>query len=1257
MNNIVILTDNGDLSNNDLSTKIQELTGLKFDSSSLFGTIKPRVEKPSGKKTESTDNGFVAPEESGICLKIGGSDGWKINNGSITLRAVSASYEKRVYQPGEFCVVFSVTTDANRGEIISSLKTELTDTDGNNKVLKTIIHLLGLYEVDKNTKDVFSICKHYYVHDFEVFSDVKVEWDNGVKVEKKATYVRMHCFSPDKLLTLDKYSKAYSGVTFDKELFKKMAVKPELRDDKEKLCELDYKTSYMVNTYYEEGGSSKDISFPYLVQYNESYYDFLKRIAARCGEFLYHEDGKLTLGLSDKKKPGSTTNLDNVDVIYPKVSIVESNVEVTPYSGTCLGAEDTESTDYPYNAEYSVDDNQRIMSKGYNESLYKKLLAWEKFAYASASSMFTKGESIEAALTSSLATLFAAAADAGVNKAMFEDDFEDEIEKYCENVGINKLQDTTDIIFANNLLNTNFYNYEQNAKWAESNTVVLDYQDKTPTLKLGTPVNLNDGMADFYIVTRVSGTFKPNDENKLIISNNAEIVPVRTISTSDGNSKTIIAPPHYNIPRIRNAETQEAVVMDTKDILLLGRVRVKFLWQNDKVLSPWIRVASPYSGGKSGGMIMTPEIGDHLMVNFIDGNVECPYVGGYVPTQSTMPAFGGGLLKDKFSPKYNRKVISSAKGHAITFIDKTDRSSVLNMVCPPVSMFINMYQGIAKQCHGKTDDLGIDETIAPFTGGINLRDPNGVYELDLSAKNRAISINSPFGTVSISAFTGITIDAPNGDVKIRGKNVSIEAGNNVSIVSGQNIRDKKFGFGTGVVTGSLSFVNVLTTIAGKSITAAAPWMGELTKIADVSFLRSSWEIFIRPVEGTLRLKSKRNTLITAGKGNAVIPKDCMSKAKAITKEGIIKFGFKSTQDLNCTKNLKMPSLIEDFCEVIGKSVVSTIAAMTGVNNNIGTLAESLNTTINGYLNNNGKNAFHINNVNAIDKSHVKTILNGDIPKFNEEHTDDRTHDAEIKQFINDLKDVKGQINNINAFMDNALEKLKKTAKNSIYKPLNLNFVVNDYKTIFQNGIDDSIFGATKQINGDNDYYTNLPDDNRKMVFYRKVAYKIITDLGLYNPPANVVRVNNNDDLSGNQTWVNFVNGIRVGDAEPDEDKLLPIKKMLDKLSQGFFNFSTYGFSLNGFTCGAIGRLLNLDGVSGPTAPWDVTSKGKVLISNSAGTTMNLKDDSSGWESLDNANIDNIQTTLKSNKFISQAALNAVLIAMQNAQVVNNNAVN
>ncbi|MCI6119002.1 MAG: hypothetical protein MR717_06900 [Prevotella sp.] len=350
----------------------------------------------------------------------------------------------------------------------------------------------------------------------------------------------------------------------------------------------------------------------------------------------------------------------------------------------------------------------------------------------------------------------------------------------------------------------------------------------------------------------------------------------------------------------------------------------------------------------------------------------------------------------------------------------------------------------------------------------------------------------------------------------------------------------------------------------------------------------------------------------------------------------------------------MLSLIEDFCGTIGTSVDSTIAAMnglTGVNSEIDNLTITLQ-TINGYLNENGKAAFHINNVNEINKSHVKTILNGNIPEFNEEHINGHTHDAEIKQFINDLKDVKDQINKINEFPDNPIESLKKIAKNFIYKPLNLNVAnIDNYSTIFQNGNANSIFGATKNPQGNDDYYIGLPDDNTKKVFYRKVAYKIINELGLYNPPAGDNPVNNIDELSNNQTWVNFVNGIRVGDGEAGEDKFLPIKKTIDKLSQGFFNFSTYGLSLNGFTCGAIGRLLNLDGVSGPTAPWNVASKGKVLISNSADTTMNLKDDSSGWESLDNANIDNIQTTLKSDKFISQAALNN----LQNPQVVINNA--
>ena len=41
-----------------------------------------------------------------------------------------------------------------------------------------------------------------------------------------------------------------------------------------------------------------------------------------------------------------------------------------------------------------------------------------------------------------------------------------------------------------------------------------------------------------------------------------------------------------------------------------------------------------------------------------------------------------------------------------------------------------------------------------------------------------------------NAFTGITISAPNGDVSITGKNVSIRAGNNLTLESGTNVNYK-----------------------------------------------------------------------------------------------------------------------------------------------------------------------------------------------------------------------------------------------------------------------------------------------------------------------------------------------------------------------------------------------------------------------------------------------------------------------------------
>ena len=117
----------------------------------------------------------------------------------------------------------------------------------------------------------------------------------------------------------------------------------------------------------------------------------------------------------------------------------------------------------------------------------------------------------------------------------------------------------------------------------------------------------------------------------------------------------------------------------------------------------------------------------------------------------------------------------------------------------------------------------------------------------MSSEKRTISINSPLGKVNINAFTGITISAPNGNVKIVGKNVDIVAGNNLTLTSGKN-RD---------------FLPKSPGDLGMKVVENV--IGKFTLI-DFATVRTVMETFLRPIAGTLRLSSKRYLCIEAGKG-------------------------------------------------------------------------------------------------------------------------------------------------------------------------------------------------------------------------------------------------------------------------------------------------------------------------------------------------------------------------------------------------------
>lgn len=276
-----------------------------------------------------------------------------------------------------------------------------------------------------------------------------------------------------------------------------------------------------------------------------------------------------------------------------------------------------------------------------------------------------------------------------------------------------------------------------------------------------------------------------------------------------------------------------------------------------KSATPFIRVAMPMAT-TGGGAYFMPCKGDEVLVNFDDNNVERPYVVGSVYSKNTL-APGEGL--DKYIKDYLQKkspmTLMSPNGQHISFVAPSDGWKFWQAFSPAMKT-LQLYNPSLKGKDLKWDGL------KDLNGGIYMGDRYGMYELSLSSHDRKVKIKSPYGNVEIGAFTGITINAPNGDIKIKGKNVSIEAGNKLTLHSGTNIKDSR------------SFkeaAKALLTTAAK--TALDNTVGNVLsgKIVDMTLVRNIYEVFLRPIDGTLNLKSNNFVMLEAGKGKAQVPLD------------------------------------------------------------------------------------------------------------------------------------------------------------------------------------------------------------------------------------------------------------------------------------------------------------------------------------------------------------------------------------------------
>lgn len=766
---------------------------------------------------------------------------------------LDVSFHKKMYQPTKVVASIKIVATGSTWSPIS--KTEVDAIFKNREVY--------LYDdtdvTQEGGKDVIpdanKVGLDYYVQEVQTC------------YMKDSMVVTLKIYSPDKKLTLEKNSRTFVSKQMSEVLSSVMTTeKITCSSDKMKVLSYMGKDSSSNNVIREH-------IFPYLVQYNESLYDMLARTCNRWGEFLFYENEQLNVGYSFNDTSNKDTSTDEVIVITNSDA---SKNKYNNYTYIDL-SKHTFGDNYHRSANY--DDN--IIDNPYKKSpnkvegiLFSPGEKWDIMLVNKFTSYLRNDKNLPTwlgnELFDDLYALASKSATAGFNNLDFDNDnfsstdktkmptqygqykFKVGKDKTEEKEGFNPFSEISSV-FVDTLYKTILSN-EQKAGEA---AVSIDFDTTFPSLKLGQVIEVN---SEYFIVVQidckpVNNGVKPayiyqviatpqNDtEVKICIKDKDDLDDKKNPKPKEKDAK-LFYPTMLPTGHVRFADPQMATVIEVNDPLNNGRVRVRFSWQDKaEKPSPWLQYAANASGQK--GIIGKHYEKDNVFVGYVDGNVERPYVIGAISKgassdiQCVTP--GGHVLKINDDPAGFSKFFTG-------------------MFLPGWKTASAFFPQMGKFPEG--------DNALKMGGGFELSDNYGFYKISGSSDARNITVDSPWGNVNISAFTGITISAPNGDVKISGKNVTIEAGNNLNLISGKNVDKENW------------FINMKKDSAGGiasqfaqdiAVAVTKKLAQKFTNIVDLSIIRAITEIIFKPVEGSLTVKSNRFLKLEAGKDKCKYP--------------------------------------------------------------------------------------------------------------------------------------------------------------------------------------------------------------------------------------------------------------------------------------------------------------------------------------------------------------------------------------------------
>ena len=758
----------------------------------------------------------------------------------VNLSVDAFNFEQKMYAPDELTVkIFidptRVADEKERKEFFSMEK--LTQMFANRKV-----ELSFSNQVDGNEQS-YTVGKDYYVHEVTPCK------------QPDKVYVQLKIYSPDKLLTLSQYCRSFTAKKLGGDILKSELPNYKLPYQKDE--NVKYDTTQMKHLLK---GQQEHI-IPYLVQYNESFYDLLARTTNRSGEFMYYYDGKLRIGYDGDES---------------KAVEITDHFESITYHNTTL-AQPKQENEGPVNLEAPYDNNvlnSTVQKDGAAKvvNTIKNMADLEKGAdkywLQKVGQVLTNNKPLMNFMFDTAVDDLLAWAQADSLASQYNDKHNDDyFKKNKEYISLldeqydkgkktlNQFSEADPIFTAKD-----YAGVLAGELLAERNTICIDYDTFAPALHVGQLIKVDDKL---YIVSEM--TVKSDIVNSYIVKNDMSVVAVPSkrlvfqVKAIGMNDDKKFYPMMIPTGHIRQSGPQVAVVVDADDPNKKNRVRVEYAWQFtsakpafDSVTasdldnfdvtdaSPWLLYAAS-SGPAGAGVHGRHYLAEKVLVNYVNNNIERPFVVGAVSTAT--PA----VLKTSAA------VLQSPNGQYLKVVDGTGKGATAFMAnfSPGLSLASGFFD--------YPDIFGDNEISKAFEGGVELGDKYGIWKISGSTDKRAINISSPWGNVKVSAFTGITLDAPNGNIKIRGKNVSIEAGNNLSLVSGTNIKNKFVsGYGDDYPFSMTTFMYDVGVVVTKKLASMVESM------FDLSLIRSVIEVYWRPQEGALSIQSNRYLKMGAG---------------------------------------------------------------------------------------------------------------------------------------------------------------------------------------------------------------------------------------------------------------------------------------------------------------------------------------------------------------------------------------------------------